>query len=217
MTLPVTNRQTRRRAKTRDALIGAAERLFALHGIDGISIDEIVAAADVAKGTFYNHFTDKQQIAAAIADSLRGEIEDGIDAFNAGIDDAAMRMARAVTYYARFAMQNPERSRAMIRLMAGTVDPKAPLNKGLRTDVAAGLVDERFTGTTREAAVVFTIGVAQMVFIRATQGSKAAVVEMCRAQVALMLRGLGVRGAEAEALAGRAADAVFNNRVEATP
>ena len=53
-----TTRVSRKREKTRGELVAAAERLVAARGLDALSIDEITAAADVAKGTFYTHFAD---------------------------------------------------------------------------------------------------------------------------------------------------------------
>jgi AcrR family transcriptional regulator len=50
----------------REELMNAAERLFLNKGIAATSIDEIVSAADVAKGTFYLHFTSKEQLLDAL-------------------------------------------------------------------------------------------------------------------------------------------------------
>jgi len=50
----------------RDELMDAAERLFLERGIAATSIDDIVAAADVAKGTFYIHFESKEGLLAAL-------------------------------------------------------------------------------------------------------------------------------------------------------
>jgi AcrR family transcriptional regulator len=44
----------------------AAERLFLEKGVGATSIDEIVAAADVAKGTFYLQFPSKDHLLAAL-------------------------------------------------------------------------------------------------------------------------------------------------------
>ena len=44
----------------------AAERLFLEKGVANTSVDEIVAAADVAKGTFYVHFASKEHLMAAL-------------------------------------------------------------------------------------------------------------------------------------------------------
>ncbi|MGI9018417.1 MAG: TetR/AcrR family transcriptional regulator [Euzebya sp.] len=47
---------------TRRTLVSAALELFAKQGVEGTSIDEITAAAAVAKGTFYVHFQRKQDV-----------------------------------------------------------------------------------------------------------------------------------------------------------
>lgn len=47
-------------ADTRERLIDAAERLFAERGFDGVSLREIVAAADVNLGAVHYHFESKQ-------------------------------------------------------------------------------------------------------------------------------------------------------------
>ncbi|CAN5452763.1 TetR/AcrR family transcriptional regulator [soil metagenome] len=47
---------------TRRALVAAALELFAAKGVEATSVDEITAAADVAKGTFYVHFQRKQDV-----------------------------------------------------------------------------------------------------------------------------------------------------------
>ncbi len=44
----------------------AAERIFLDKGVAATSVDEIVAAADVAKGTFYIHFESKDELLMAL-------------------------------------------------------------------------------------------------------------------------------------------------------
>ncbi|HKU97812.1 MAG TPA: TetR/AcrR family transcriptional regulator [Vineibacter sp.] len=46
----------------------AAATLFIARGIDATTIDDIVAAADVAKGTFYHYFTAKTDVVVALRD-----------------------------------------------------------------------------------------------------------------------------------------------------
>ena len=64
----------RRRVRTRAALLRAGASLFATRSVDGVSIDDIVAAADVAKGSFYNHFPDKEALAAELSDAARASL-----------------------------------------------------------------------------------------------------------------------------------------------
>lgn len=49
-----------------DELMNAAERLFLEKGVDSTTINEIVEAAQVAKGTFYHYFSSKNEILEAL-------------------------------------------------------------------------------------------------------------------------------------------------------
>ena len=55
-----------RGVETRMALLAAGQKLLAERPIDALAIDEIVQTAGVAKGSFYNHFEDKDAFAFAI-------------------------------------------------------------------------------------------------------------------------------------------------------
>lgn len=65
-TLAVTRPRTKPAEVRREELMDAAERLFLEKGVGNTSVDEIVAAADVAKGTFYVHFASKEHLMAAL-------------------------------------------------------------------------------------------------------------------------------------------------------
>ena len=143
-------RAVRKRARTRGELVAAAEQLVAKRGLDAISIDEITEAADVAKGTFYTHFADKGDLAAAIANRIRIELEEKITAANEGVDDAAVRMANGLSTFFAFAIAQPVRARALIRLIPGVVDPDMPINAGIRSDVTLGLKTKRFWAASIE-------------------------------------------------------------------
>lgn len=49
----------------RAAILSAAKQLFAEHGMDGVSMDQIAQAAGVSKLTVYSHFGDKDGLLAA--------------------------------------------------------------------------------------------------------------------------------------------------------
>jgi len=66
------NRFQRRKEQTRKKLIDAAISLILEHGYDAVTIDEIVARADVGKGTFYLHFKDKESL---VWEVIRKEVE----------------------------------------------------------------------------------------------------------------------------------------------
>jgi AcrR family transcriptional regulator len=64
--VPAPRPRTKPAEVRREELMDAAERLFLDQGIAATSVDDIVAAAGVAKGTFYLHFASKEELLAAL-------------------------------------------------------------------------------------------------------------------------------------------------------
>ncbi len=62
--------KTARGARTRAALLRAAEELFGVHGYEGTGIVDLTRRARVALGTFYVHFPDKKALFVELVDSL---------------------------------------------------------------------------------------------------------------------------------------------------
>lgn len=56
------SRRSRKKAEVRDALVRAADRLFAARGFDGTTIDEIAEEAGVSRRTFFRYFETKEAI-----------------------------------------------------------------------------------------------------------------------------------------------------------
>jgi AcrR family transcriptional regulator len=62
----IANRNQRRRQRTRETILAAAELVFRRKGIDGTTVNDITEQADVAYGSFYNHFKSIDEIVAAL-------------------------------------------------------------------------------------------------------------------------------------------------------
>jgi AcrR family transcriptional regulator len=108
-----------RATKTREALIAAGRRLFAERPVDAVAIDDIVQEAGVAKGSFYNHFADKDALVRAITRAIRSGLETDVAAANADIADPAVRTVRGICVYLRFAARQPEPASALLRIQGG--------------------------------------------------------------------------------------------------
>lgn len=215
MTEPKPQRIDRRRVRTRAALLRAGQRLFSERSVDGVSIDDIVAAAQVAKGSFYNHFPDKDALAQALADQARASVETTAAVAGAGVADPAERVARALCVFVRQAVEHPESSRLMLRLFHGAAVPDAPMNAGVRADIQEGLAAGRFSGIGLEAAILLAVGAVQIAVARAIE-REATNTDALASDLALgLLRGLGV--ADAPAVATRAASGVFKANAAAKP
>lgn len=65
-------------ARNRAAVLDAAARLFAEHGVDGVTMDAIAAAAGVGKGTVFRRFGDKAGLAVALLDDRERALQEAI-------------------------------------------------------------------------------------------------------------------------------------------
>jgi AcrR family transcriptional regulator len=61
MSMP-SDRRSRKRLATRQAISNVATRLFCERGFDHVTVDEIAAAADVGRMTVFNHFPRKEDM-----------------------------------------------------------------------------------------------------------------------------------------------------------
>lgn len=64
-------RRERNKQRVRERIYYAALALFTEKGYDQTSVDEIAEAADVARGTFFNHFQHKEDIISAWGEERR--------------------------------------------------------------------------------------------------------------------------------------------------
>ncbi len=77
--------QAERRAQTRQKLLSAANILFAEQGFEATSVDRIIELANVAKGTFYQHFESKLEILIALErEAGRDKTQQALSAIEAG-------------------------------------------------------------------------------------------------------------------------------------
>jgi AcrR family transcriptional regulator len=65
-------------ARNRAVVLSAAAALFRRHGVDGLSMDAVAAAAGVGKGTLFRRFGDKAGLAAALLDDQERTLQEAI-------------------------------------------------------------------------------------------------------------------------------------------
>ncbi|MFC9279076.1 TetR/AcrR family transcriptional regulator [Streptomyces collinus] len=107
-------RRERNKIKIRERLYTAALELFAERGYEQTSVDEIAERADVARGTFFNHFQRKEDLISTWGERRRERLVAVMaDALPERIA-AADRLRRCITILGRINEEEHERAAAML-------------------------------------------------------------------------------------------------------
>lgn len=188
-----------RAARTRSALIAAGFELLAVRPIDAIPIDEVVAQAGVAKGSFFNHFADKHAFAAAIAAEVRLELEDQVARANADVADPLERIANGMRICATFAINSPKRTAALLRGSRNVMERTHPLNKGVADDFDQAGKLGILSQEAKISGVLYWLGLclALMASLLDNLGARPETPLRVREMMILGLTGLGLERDEA--------------------
>lgn len=194
-------RQAGKRARTRARLMDAAVEIFARQGIEAASVNAIAQAAEVANGTFYNHFGDKDEIAGVVAFAIAGEVTRRLDEAMAGIEDAAERTSFGTRQFIALATSAPTWGRALVRAVWYLPELRRQVSAYARADIERGAAAGSFRVEVDDLLVdLFASMVVTAVFLRLEDEAGPEVGQQVAEH---QLRMLGVPAARARRLAWR--------------
>jgi AcrR family transcriptional regulator len=104
----VTTRRSRAKANRREALLSSAARLFAERGFNGVSLEELGAAAGVSGPAVYRHFDGKQALLGALLVSVSEDLSAGGQTVVAAAPDDLAALKALVEFHVDFALGNPD-------------------------------------------------------------------------------------------------------------
>ena len=151
------NRLDRRKARTRAALIRAAQTLIA-QGRTNVPILEITQAADVGLGSFYNHFETKEQLFEAAVEAVMDAYGRLLDDLTADIEDPAEVFACSFRLTGRLHRREPELSRVLLNNALRLLSADNGLAPRARRDIAAAVEAGRFDVEDLDVAVTMAAG-----------------------------------------------------------
>lgn len=96
-----------RREKTKLRLLQSALPVFAEKGLDGVVIEDFIAAAGVARGTFYNHFRTTAELMLELAGAMSDEVLQMVDPIALAQKDPVARFATGTRLYMQMALRYP--------------------------------------------------------------------------------------------------------------
>jgi AcrR family transcriptional regulator len=145
-------------------LIDAARRLIAQKAIEATPIAEITEAADVAVGSFYNHFKSKEELVQAVVESkeelVQAVVADtmekhgaDVDRATAGMSDPAEVLAASVRLTMRKVGSDPIWGWFVVRTNSLIPGLKASLGRRLARDLRKGFRAGRFAAYNEKTMV----------------------------------------------------------------
>jgi AcrR family transcriptional regulator len=187
--MPAAPNASPRAQRTRAALLAAGIDLLADRPIDAIPIDELVAAAGVGKGSFFNHFADKPAFAEAVSTTIRRDLEALVSAVNGGAADPLRRLAGGMVAAAAYAMARPRRAAVLVRATSGS-------------DLEAARATASISAPDEPEAVLFWLACCQAVMgqILLDRPAPDGAVALVRGLLRLGLKGLGAAPARIDAI-----------------
>ncbi|MGA2128807.1 MAG: TetR/AcrR family transcriptional regulator [Xanthobacteraceae bacterium] len=204
-----------RRARTRSQLIDAARALYAQSPIEAVTVDDVVAEAAVAKGTFYVHFASLGELQAAVADELAQDFDELLQPRRLAIQDPVERIAAGCAAFIGEALRNPAWgalvARGAVSMPVVARGARARLSEDLRRAAAGG----RLGDVAPELAFEFAVGIVLQAMQSAAEGR--IVPAQAPGVIAGILRAIGVTHDEARDIALRVGSPDRHGRGEPPP
>ena len=143
------------KAANRAAILDAAREVFAEIGFGAASVRDIIRRTDLATGTFYNYFPDKESILVEILDETAEEVRARVRAARRGATSIEDFVRGGFEAYFRFLASDPL-TLELLRRNAGTIrglfdEPSVgagteELRDDLEAGIAAGVFPPHDTG-----------------------------------------------------------------------
>ncbi|MGH7271234.1 MAG: TetR/AcrR family transcriptional regulator [Polyangiaceae bacterium] len=200
-------RRDEARALFRNAILDAAEIVFAERGFHGARIQDIAERARIAVGTVYNHFKQKDDVLSALLEERMGALLERVRSASTDPRDfrprLEARLARMFTYVeehrAFFAIANEH------GLFAGTAAPgarSAPRNvqqmetfrKVFRAIVREGIASGALESLDARALALFLAATMRAFVLSSLSESGSDAPSRAATMVDLFLHGAGRRG-----------------------
>lgn len=205
------DRYARRKAATRSALVAAARELVVEEGPE-ISVQAIADRADVALGSFYNHFDGKPAVFAAAATDALVEFEAWLVATTAHLADVTIMFCTRMRLFGRMTDSHPHVAAVLTRVPPSPSLAPHGYSVQAREDVDRSELATRFTPAEVDIRLIAAHG-GFMEFVSLRMRDPEVPPERADDLAAVMLQLFEVPRAVAEEMAHRPLDEVLHTGV----
>jgi AcrR family transcriptional regulator len=190
-----------RRARTRAQLVEAARFLFTSRPIDSVTVEDVTKQARLAKGTFYSHFRQLDELWAAVAAEMVEAFADIADASRHSITDPVKVIAMGCAAFIGEAQRDPTWG-ALIARGAWAFPPVADAaRERLKTNLRLAQRQGRLTCSSIDVGFDLVFGIVVQAMRSASEArlSRRDVPDIVQG----ILRALGVKPEDAESASRR--------------
>jgi AcrR family transcriptional regulator len=158
-------KRERTKQANREAILAAARDVFSDIGYGAATVRDIVRRTDLASGTFYNYFPDKESVLRAVVDDITVEARARVKAARAAATTLEAFVADGFRAYFAFLAQDPQ-TVSLMRRNAGTLRTlfdEPAIGAGiaeLRADLEAGVASGALPAHDTELMAAAMVGSA---------------------------------------------------------
>ena len=156
-----------RRARTRAQIVEAAAMLLAERPPEALTVDAVVEAAGVAKGTFYYHFLSMEELAAAVGEKLGESFDELLAPARLGLRDPIARISFALSEFLKKAIADPVWARLVVQSAQAPTEFARSVRENLKTDLTEAKAEGRLTVEDLELAADIVFGI----WLQVTRGT----------------------------------------------
>jgi TetR/AcrR family transcriptional regulator, fatty acid metabolism regulator protein len=185
----------------RQLIIDAAIEVFSRNGFQNSTISQIARKADVAEGTIYQYFKNKEDLFFSIPIDKTKEFYNELELHLEGIHGAENKIRKFVWYYLYHLQENPEYARALMLEMrvnrnfakTKTFEPYRPLTHKILEIIEEGQEE----GIIRRDVNIYVIrhlilGMLEHIVTRwLLKGEKGDLLVQYNEAVAVLIQGIG--------------------------
>jgi AcrR family transcriptional regulator len=182
----------------RKRLLESAMLVFSQKGLTSSVIQDVVAAAEVSQGSFYNYFRTSEDLFQALAEELSNEIMRMIESVIGDLEDPALRVASAIRSYLHLMRSCPAVAQFVASAGLKLVNKDSAGYIFLPRDLKAAQKQGRFDVVDTDLTIDLIAGTGLMAIARMASGRTRK--DYPEQVTALILRSLGVTAASANKL-----------------
>jgi AcrR family transcriptional regulator len=148
-----------KRARTRAQILETGATLLAERPLEALTVDAVVDAAGVAKGTFYYHFQSMEELAAAVGEKLGESFDELLAPARLGLPDPVARISFGLSRFLEKAIAEPAWARLVVQSAQAPTEFARSVRANLKTDLTDAKAQGRLIVQDVELAADIVMGI----------------------------------------------------------